>query len=197
MQTEKLCSVDGCEKPCRAGGVCNTHYIRKRRYGTYTDPRRPLAERFWAKVEKTDTCWLWRGALQPNGYGRFGSTQRSQVGNWLAHRMAYTLAVGPIPEGLTIDHLCRNRACVNPAHLEPVTQGENNLRAYDGKCRAGHPFTTETTYVGPNGFRQCRTCRNARATESRARRRQRARMAPGPVTDPAESTDRRPGPGPF
>lgn len=85
-----------------------------------------LADRFWAKVEKSDSCWLWTGALFPsNGYGALHLDGAAVP----AHRVSYELNVGPIPDGLTIDHLCRVRACVRPDHLEPVTQAENLRRA--------------------------------------------------------------------
>lgn len=83
------------------------------------------ADRFFAKVEKTNDCWLWRAATTV-GYGVFKRATKVLV---YAHRWSYEHHVGPIPEGLHIDHLCRVRACVNPAHLEPVTLAENNRRA--------------------------------------------------------------------
>ena len=83
----------------------------------------PISARFWAKVDKTETCWLWTGG-QSAGYGRFGFKGRPNLG---AHRFAYELLVGPIPPGLDLDHLCRVRNCVNPDHLEPVTRRENLL----------------------------------------------------------------------
>ncbi len=84
-------------------------------------------ERFWDKVERTETCWFWRGACNEKGYGYF-----HWDGHWRkAHRFAYELLIGPIPEGLTIDHLCFVRHCVNPVHMEPVTLRENILRGED------------------------------------------------------------------
>lgn len=79
-------------------------------------------ERFFAKVNKTATCWNWTASIARNGYGRF--RVNPQVFGY-AHRVAYELEVGPIPEGLHIDHICHNRACVNPAHLRPVTHKQN------------------------------------------------------------------------
>jgi hypothetical protein len=93
---------------------------RESRYGP------PLEERVWAKVEKTEGCWLWTAAISPNGYGKFMVSGRPVN----AHRLVYQLTVGPIPDGLDLDHLCRVRHCVNPDHLEPVTRSENLLRGY-------------------------------------------------------------------
>ena len=90
--------------------------------------------RFWAKVFAEDgaACWRWLAAVNTSGYGHFRtSAHRTR----LAHRMAYEMCVGPIPEGLTLDHLCRNRLCVNPAHLEPVTVRENLRRGLRGELR--------------------------------------------------------------
>jgi hypothetical protein len=93
-----------------------------------TSPRVPLADRFWAKVDRRgpDDCWIWLGAKISSGYGTiyFGGKVRIV----LAHRVAFELEVGPIPDGLELDHLCFERACVNPAHLEPVTKQENLRR---------------------------------------------------------------------
>lgn len=124
---------------------------------------RPPAERFWPKVDKTETCWLWTGARQAGGYGRFGGAQ----GLVLAHRWAYTALVGPIPEDMTLDHLCRNPSCVNPDHLEIVTRRVNSQRgsrnAVKTHCDRGHEFTPENTYAPPSrpNIRSCRTCRRA------------------------------------
>lgn len=128
-------------------------------------------ERFLPKVEKTATCWLWTGSLFRSGYGafRYGGQMR------VAHRFAYGLLVGPVPEGLQLDHLCRVRRCVNPAHLEPVSQqvnmargiGATAINASKDRCVNGHKFTPENTYAVPatkavpNGGRACRTCKRA------------------------------------
>lgn len=118
-------------------------------------------ERFWSKVDKTDTCWLWVSRMFWDGYGNFYAD--SSRPSMRAHRFAYELLVGPIPEGLVIDHLCRVRSCVNPDHLEPVTNQENLRRAMSTHCPQGHEFTDENTWCDKRGHRQCRTCHRARS----------------------------------
>ena len=123
------------------------------------------AERFWTKVEFTDTCWLWTAARTSRGYGEFHHANRIRV----AHRWAYEFCVGPIPEGLTLDHLCRVRHCVLSDHLEPVTNRVNLLRgegftaqqARQTHCKHGHPFDEANTYRW-RGHRACRTCQRIR-----------------------------------
>jgi hypothetical protein len=116
--------------------------------------------RFWAKVEKTETCWLWTGHTSKSG-GRYGKGGYGQYRSRMAHRLAWELIRGPIPEGLVLDHLCEVTRCVNPDHLEPVTTQENTRRHYDPRrkstCPQGHEFTAENTYVSPG--RNCRFCR--------------------------------------
>jgi hypothetical protein len=106
-------------------------------------PSPAAIERFDAKVEKTDGCWIWRGALNHGGYGVFTPTRGAK--QWRVHRLAYTLAVGPIPDGYEIDHLCFTRACVRPSHLEVVTALENTRRKVAQKthCAQGHPWTPD------------------------------------------------------
>ena len=135
-----------------------------------------LPDRFWAKVQKEPDggCWLWDAFCNPQGYGRFGVAGRTEM----AHRVSYEFLVGPIPEGLDLDHLCRVRNCVNPDHLEPVTHAENILRGDGGlhnkiktHCLNGHPYSGENLYVPPSGVgRLCRTCRRENKRESRRRR---------------------------
>lgn len=143
--------------------------------------RRPLQERFWEKVNKTDTCWLWTGATHSAGYGVInmcGGGEKSRLG--YAHRLSYEWLVGPIPSGLHIDHLCRVRNCVRPDHLEPVTMEENIRRGAPNPrglghssqaCPKGHPYSGENLYRTPKGFRNCRACRReqARACSLRTR----------------------------
>lgn len=126
-------------------------------------------QNFWRKVDMSgpDGCWQWRGLIMPDGYGQ---VQMVGANARVAHRVAYEEVKGPIPAGLVLDHLCRNRSCVNPEHLEPVTHRENVLRgvnyiaqnANKTRCHKGHPFSPENTYVKPGGNRICKTCRRQR-----------------------------------
>jgi hypothetical protein len=114
-------------------------------------------------------CWRWTGFISHKGYGRFRFA--SNVGH--AHRFAYVALVGPIGDGLEIDHRCRVRDCVNPEHLEAVTHAENLKRRHPNglqtHCREGHEFTPDNTYQRPNGTRLCRICRRAEKARYRAR----------------------------
>lgn len=121
-------------------------------------------DRLYAKIKYLDNgCWLWTGKTKSNGYGQFTIDKKYIY----VHRFSYEYHKAFIPEGLVIDHLCRNRACVNPDHLEPVTQRINllrgetipGIRALQTSCQNGHEFTPENTYVKPNGTRNCRTCK--------------------------------------
>lgn len=121
------------------------------------------AVNFWdyAARGSESECWLWHGPLKPDGYGFF-TIRDPRKRTAYAHRHAYEQLVGPIPQGLTIDHLCRVPACVNPAHMEIVTRSENNRRrrGYNTKthCRHGHAFTPENTRIDTRGFQVCRAC---------------------------------------
>lgn len=128
------CDVAGCERKHYGHGLCVIHYERKTRTGDVGPagaiPRgswaRPPEERFWAKVNKTDTCWLWTGARMANGYGYKFMVRNEPGGRVLPHRYSYELARGEIRAGLEIDHMCHNPLCVNPEHLQAVTPGLNN-----------------------------------------------------------------------
>jgi hypothetical protein len=116
------CTVTGCGSPSTARGMCENHYRRWERNGS------PVVDgwdaRRWANVDTTGECWIWTGTTDRHGYGRVRPDGRSTG----AHRWSYEATVGPIPEGLELDHLCNNPPCVNPAHLEPVTHAENMRR---------------------------------------------------------------------
>lgn len=124
--------------------------------------------RFLSWVDlSVDGCWLWIGAVNNKGYGSTSVSNRSVM----AHRWSYELFVGPIPDGLHIDHLCRIRNCVRPDHLEPVTLAENNRRSsMKTSCKYGHPFDDANTYVGTT-YRDCRACGRVRAAAYKARKR--------------------------
>ncbi|MET8404472.1 HNH endonuclease [Streptomyces sp900116325] len=156
-----------CDAEHYAHGWCKPHYNRWWRYGDPTHtPHRPTAEeRFWSKVNKTPTCWLWTGPSR-SGYGLFAWGSAKTLKGHCAHRHAYELVRGAIPEGKVLDHLCRIPLCVNPDHLEPVTLGENVLRGIGTSainkrkthCVNGHEFTPENTRIGKTGHRACRAC---------------------------------------
>lgn len=176
---EAVCAVAECERPAYGRGYCTLHYQRFVKWGdpllTYT-PKRGLdvETRFLTYVDKSGVCWQWTGHIARTGYATFydGRSHR-------AHVWAYTHWVGPIPEGLQLDHLCRNKSCVWPDHLEPVTQAENMHRIpgwgpAKTHCKWGHLYDEWNTLYVPGG-RKCRTCRNEQARlRSRAKRARRA-----------------------
>lgn len=115
-------------------------------------------------VDRETGCWVWAGNKDRLGYGRFGYQGRLH----LAHRASYALLIGDIPEGMDLDHLCRNPSCINPAHLEAVTHRENARRGLAGanermktECPQGHPYSGDNLVVLSNGHRRCRACLSA------------------------------------
>lgn len=138
-----------------------------------------MIDRILTRVEvDSDTeCWLWQGYKNQYGYGKI-----SYKGQPISvHRIAYEVFISEIPNGLCIDHLCRNRACANPNHMEVVTRGENARRGLGSKrarqyqlskthCPKGHEYAGSNLYISPRGYRQCRACRNTVATIIRGKK---------------------------
>jgi hypothetical protein len=171
------CGDPSCSRPALARGWCRSHYLAERKKaGGF--PKLTLEGRFWSKVVKNGPvpgrkpelgpCWVWQGRPKREGYGQF-SVSGEQV---YAHRFSYELLVKPIPDGLQIDHLCRNRICVNPEHLEPVPSRINTLRGDNPRltsergrakthCKHGHPFNEANTYWY-KGRRHCKACADVR-----------------------------------
>ena len=204
LQIVHLCGNKACVAPTHLSPLLRRESLPARPARRAANPS--VAERFWAKTriaadcvcrictatgEPAEKCIVWTAAEKANGYGAFWNGTRTLR----AHRFAYELAIGPVPDGLELDHLCRIRNCVNPAHLEPVTREENRRRGLHGvlshqrkarppspgltlpstHCRNGHEYTPENTAVlppsksHPNGRRRCRTCRRAQRRRERAR----------------------------
>lgn len=177
--TQSTCPVEGCGKPAVKREWCNTHYEQRRRSGELPDVRVVLEwpENLLQRMEpQPNGCVHYTGSILTQGYG-----QISVHGKMMrAHRSAYEHFVGPIPDGMTIDHECHNRdetcaggptclhrRCVNPDHLAPKPSGENILASRNTRasrnaakthCVHGHEFTEENTRIRPSGGRSCRTC---------------------------------------
>jgi hypothetical protein len=146
-------------------------------------------DRFFAKVTAVahTACWHWRATLKADGYGQVCIDKRTRR----AHRVAYEMAIGPIPDNLDLDHRCRERSCVNPAHLEPVTRAENLRRQGSAvtHCPLGHEYTVENTEIGTRGGRSCRECGRAR-NRVRSRRRYAAQRAARLAGEPSPEVKR-------
>lgn len=169
------CSIDGCVKPGRTRSLCDMHYWRLRKHGDPNivtvmriDGGFSAMDRFMAKVAKQDDgCWLWMGStFADSPYGQFSANHRTTV---RAHRWLYIQTKGDIADNLVLDHLCRVPLCVNPEHLQAVTQKVNNVRGFSPSslntrkthCIHGHEFTPANTRISKVGKRTCRACNAA------------------------------------
>lgn len=199
MLTKRTCSLSDCNRPHDARGLCRFHYVRAARknllpFDWEHAPRKKASpeDRFWRFVDKNGPdfegapCWLWTGSLTVcGGYGQF----YDGVGPVRAYCWSYENFVGAIPEGLELDHKCKTPACVQFAHLEPVTHKVNVLRgrapaaehARQTHCKFGHEFTPENTYPITRGQRRCKACRRARWLNGESARRRSGR-APTPIS---------------
>lgn len=125
---------------------------------------KPIADRFWTKVNKTETCWLWTAGAGQDGYGHFSLGRSGKQRH--AHIVAYEMLVGPIPKRLDLHHKCEVTACVNPDHLEPLTRKDHvrkgsspaSLNARKTHCKYGHEFTAANTQLRLTGGRSCKAC---------------------------------------
>lgn len=194
---ERKCSIDGCDRRHKGRGLCSAHLQRLRNTGSATPPEDKVITGYdsigrpiWRRVEDPKTkllsravpaqggCIVWTGSKNNNVYGHI--TINGQI--HYTHRLSYELHIGPIPEGLVLDHLCRTRACLNPHHLEPVTQGENTRRGEPAQrthCPAGHPYDeantrlrnrTDTKRGTAVTSRECKTCDRDRGRRQYATR---------------------------
>lgn len=173
------CEIQGCDRPHVGLGYCKLHLDRLKRNG---DPLKlrsiPLEDRFWQYVDTSGSCWDWQASKDRNGYGRFSVGGREGKTSQ-AHRVSWELLVGEIGERLELDHLCRNRACVNPDHLEPVTHEENMKRSpwnavhfqrSKTHCPHGHEYDELNTVLDAKGGRQCKMCARESARKGNAKR---------------------------
>ena len=153
IRHKRLCSVPACDRLQKIRGWCAGHERRFRVTGDVqagkpwrSGPHIPAEERFWSKVDASGDCWEWRGFRQFR-YGRFHLPGRQTV---VAHRFAYEILLGPNPVGMEIDHLCRNRGCVNPDHLEAVTAKENTRRSLGYRAACRWPLRRQTERRDPS-----------------------------------------------
>lgn len=172
------CKIEGCGSASIARGMCSMHWQRWMRGSTRLHaPRKdadPIERLLSNMTVQSDGCWQWRPTKR-KGYGRIKIEGKFKT----AHVYCYEHFKGPVPNGLELDHLCRNRACVNPDHLEPVTRRVNVLRgdsimshnAAKTHCVNGHEFSPENTIIRKNGNRGCRQCKRNQANSSNERKR--------------------------
>lgn len=166
------CVFDGCEKVAARRGWCHMHY---KRWQVHGDPSVKIAStggyplvderiKMQSVIDLVTGCQLWTGKLNHDGYARLRVDQRAQY----VHRYLWERDNGPVPVGYELDHLCRNRNCVNRFHLEIVTHAENVGRGVSGRwqkekthCPKGHPYAGANLMLRPSGSRRCRACENA------------------------------------
>lgn len=181
--TNRICLVPGCGRPHRARGYCRRCYDKAKHNGEFVpSPHRSMTPEqwYWYAVRPSDGCWEWTGRHDVLGYSLIYIEGKYRK----AHRFSYELHIGQIPADLHLDHLCRNRGCVNPQHLEPVTLVENIMRgngaaaqaARRTHCPQGHPYFGDNLVLTDKGYRVCRTCRRKHDRDNKRKARQAARV---------------------
>lgn len=181
------CSIDDCSAPAICKGMCGKHYAQQRRQQQPKRPKPTFIERFhsYRPEGPPGECWPWLGTVNHEGYGVLQDNRRQSK----AHRVAYELTKGSIPDGYVIDHVCHNadpscplgddclhRRCCNPAHLEAVPSATNitrakPLRRHKTHCPQGHPYDDpEHATLCQNGYPRCKTCHREREAARRAQR---------------------------
>jgi len=174
MAKHRSCAVAGCDGPHAGKGFCNKHYLRWRSGKDLEPPILSVEDRFWAKVHKTDGCWLWTGTVNQGKYGVLSTKGRPRF--VYAHRLAFEIAYGYLPE--SVHHACEVKTCVNPAHLIGTTRSEHQSAYHVGDtCMKGHSLTDDNVFImrRPDRppYRRCRICK--RETERRNEELQRER----------------------
>lgn len=177
-------SCEHCDRQVYAKGLCSPHYQRLAKYGNPLAGTRPVGgastlERILSNLDVGD-CWEWKGSFYDNGYGQISLVRNGKKTTRPVHRELWEQIVGPVEDGLELDHLCRNRKCANPDHLEPVTAAENVRRseghqskvlARRSHCKNGHEFNEDNGHAyeyKPGKFRRhCKVCNTERARERR------------------------------
>jgi len=174
-----ICSDEMCERAALVRGMCTMHYQRWKRAGGVVAPSCrgvPAIERLLSRCRQDGDCWTYTGPLDFKGYSRIrGEGGKREFGHWISWKYFRE----DRPPGLSYDHLCRNRACVNPWHGDPVPAAVNNQRAPECRstvnsmathCPSGHEYSPENTYVNDQGWRWCRPCHNEANRLYRARK---------------------------
>ena len=172
-----ICQAPECNSAAKNRSLCWAHYKRLRKYGSYDLPTVMDRVTESVTIDPDTGCWVWNKSLERNGYARMSVGHKVEG----VHRITYKERHGFIPDGFEIDHLCRNRACCNPDHLEAVEHRENLMRSpiaaarinsEKAKCNRGHELSGDNLAIDALGYRSCRACSRIRTARHRARQKE-------------------------